>query len=160
MAACHNIAAKVTNKVAMHALAEAITEMKAKGAKEGVHQVEAEEAETARQAEEEAKVHQVADEAEAARVAEEEAKACQIADEVEAEATRQANTDAVAASIFPAMDSPITTPENPMLPFSALNTSTAPPSPVPDEEDELIEETVPPWLDWGSLLPLFVCIGE
>ncbi|KAF8990362.1 hypothetical protein BDQ17DRAFT_1333498 [Cyathus striatus] len=43
------------------------------------------------------------------------------------------------------------TPEDLALPFSTLDASITPPSPIPGEEDELIEETIPPKLDLSTV---------
>ncbi|KAF8993147.1 hypothetical protein BDQ17DRAFT_1331892 [Cyathus striatus] len=139
MAQCQEITTKVANKAAMNALVEAIAEVQ-QHAEEEAHQIEAEKAEAARRAEEEAETCWIADEAAAAKHAEDEAKA-----------TRRANADAMAASSFPEMDFPMATPEDLALPFSTLDTSTTPPSPIPGEEDELIEETIPPKLNLSTV---------
>ncbi|KAF9001293.1 hypothetical protein BDQ17DRAFT_1426584 [Cyathus striatus] len=122
MAWCQEIAAKAANEAATNALAEAIAEAMA-----------------VRQAEEEAEACQIV-EAAAAKHAEDKAKA-----------TRRADANAMAASSFPEMDFPMATPEDLALPFSTLDTSTTPPSPISGEEDELIQETIPPKLDLSTV---------
>ncbi|KAF8991430.1 hypothetical protein BDQ17DRAFT_1332888 [Cyathus striatus] len=143
LAQCEAIAAKAATEVASCAMAEAISQARARVAAqhtEAEARQIAEEAEAAKRAEEEAETRRVAEEAEAARRAEE-----------EAEATRRADANAMATSSFSEMNFPMATPEDLALPFSTLDTSTAPPSPIPGEEDELIEETIPPKLDLSTV---------
>ncbi|KAF8993534.1 hypothetical protein BDQ17DRAFT_1431623 [Cyathus striatus] len=71
--------------------------------------------------------------------------------EAEAKAARQAEASALAASFIPEPDFPMVPPENFVPNFSTLDISTAPPSPTPEEEDELLEENVPPQLDLSAI---------
>ncbi|KAF8988335.1 hypothetical protein BDQ17DRAFT_1435064 [Cyathus striatus] len=165
MAQCQESAAGAANEAATNALAEAIAEVQ-KCVEEEACWVEAEEAEAARRAEKEEEVCKVAEVNKTARCAKEEAKA-----------TRQADANTMATSSFPDMDFPMASVEqafclhhktghflktpqverslnqlaHPALPFSTLNASTAPPSPVMEEEDELLKDNVPLQLDLSTV---------
>ncbi|KAF8982194.1 hypothetical protein BDQ17DRAFT_1438007 [Cyathus striatus] len=125
-AQCQANTVKTANEAAECAMAEVLSQARAKVAAQ----------------------HAEAKACQAARLAEEEAEACWVAEEEAEEATaaRQAEANAVAATLFPETDSPMAPPENPIPSFAALDTSTTPPSPIVDEEHELLEEADPPWL--------------
>ncbi|KAF8975325.1 hypothetical protein BDQ17DRAFT_1441568 [Cyathus striatus] len=132
MAQCQKIAAKAATEVAAHAMVEAISEVKARVA------AQCAEAEAARWAEEE-------------RQAEAEANAEILCLKSEADAARQAKANAVAASFFPESESLISSLAGLFSSFTALDASTAPPSPAMEEEDELLEDNVSPQLDLSTV---------
>ncbi|KAF8988535.1 hypothetical protein BDQ17DRAFT_1434987 [Cyathus striatus] len=147
LAQCQNIAAKAATEAAARAMADAISQVKAKVAAQRAE-------EEARRVEEEAKAARRAEEeAEAARRAEEEAEARRVAEEeAAARAKAEAEAEAEAASHFSEPDFPMAPPESFVPHFSTLDVSTAPPSPTPeDEEDELLEENDLPRYDLSAV---------
>ncbi|KAF8975181.1 hypothetical protein BDQ17DRAFT_1441628 [Cyathus striatus] len=137
MAQCQEIAAKTATAAAVQAMAEAISEVKAKVV---AQHAEAEEAEAAKQAEEEMQ-------AEEERWVEEERWA-----EAEVKVLcLKAEADALAALLLPKNESLMSPLAGLVSSFTALDTSTAPPSPAMEEEDELLEDNVSPQLDLSTV---------